>query len=135
MAHADGEGADIADAVDEAEGEDEPAAVALDERQRLVRAGTPARKARDQPRAVTTPEIEIDLVAAEAAEPGAAEQQRKGDQPLVREIAREHDEALALEGGPAEGQHIEERVPVVIQLNDEIVCGAHAIHFLLGPCA
>src|SRR5437667_8378479 len=75
--------------------------------QRRVDAMAPARKAVEQPGAEPAAEPEIALVAAEAAEPGCAEQEDRVDQTLGRGEAGEQNHRLAFEKGPDEDDGVE----------------------------
>src|ERR1700730_5024892 len=95
-ADADGEGREIAHAIDEAEAQDEPRIVALDPAQRRVDPRAPHRPTRQQPQAEIAADPEIALVAGKASEPGGKQQQRRVQETLCRGEAGDENEGLTL---------------------------------------
>src|SRR5262249_55630698 len=107
-AHAEREGGEVAHAVDEAEAQDEGGAVALEPSEGTIDPAAPAREALQEARPGTPPDPEIELIAAEATEPGAEEQEEGVDQALRREEGGAQHERLALEERPGERNKIEQ---------------------------
>src|SRR5205085_5069006 len=79
-AHAHRERADVAHAINEAIAQDEADAVALEQTQRPVDHRLSLREALEHAWAVTPAEKKIALIAGEAAEPGARQENRQAEQ-------------------------------------------------------
>src|SRR6266567_7875068 len=109
---------EIADAIDEAERQDEPGIVAFEPAQRAIDAVAPAWETIEQPYPETAGDPEIGLIAGKAAEPRRGQQRQRIDQTLSRSEPGEDDDRLAFKKGPEKDDAVETRAIMRNELID-----------------